>query len=380
MKKQLQLLSILSLLLFSKIFAQCPTGNVTFSTQAEIIAFASNYPNCTEINGNLTIGTSNSNLITSLTPLNNLTRITGELRISNNNSLISLSGLQNITEVGSLWIGYHFSNQLISLSGLEGLTVVNGNVTVGYNDGLTTLTGLDNLQTIGGYLWIIELPALTSISSLNNLTTIGSFLNIGYCENLNSISGFLNLTSINNTLGIGYTGLTSLDEFNNLETVNGALQIFQNPNLTNISGLTNISPSSLTSLTIRNNPQLSFCSHTNICTYAGNDSSTHPRTINNNLGTCLDENAVVLACPSLSNIDNEINYNIKVFKQNDALQIQSEGFNISKVEILDLLGRELYLNTSDDNNLSIQNLSSNQLLIIKIHSKEGKLYVKKVIN
>lgn len=380
MKKQLHLLIILSLFFFSKNFAQCPVGNIVLETQADIITFASNYPNCTEINGNLTIGTSNTNSITSLTPLNNLIRISGELRISNNSSLTSLSGLQNITEVGSLWIGYHFSNQLTSLNGLQGLTIVNGNVTVGYNNGLTTLVGLDNLQTVGGYLWIVQLPALTSISSLNNLVSVGNFFQILNTPNLSNLSAFQNLTSVNGTFAIGYSSLNSLNTLNNLQSINGSLQLLQNNNLNDISSLQYINPNTITSLTISNNPLLSICSYTNICTYLSYDSTTHPRTINNNLGSCIDETAVNLACSSLSNIDNEINYSIEIFKQNNVLHILSEGFNINKVEVHDLLGREIYLNTIEENNLSIQNLPSNQLLIIKIHSKEGQLYVKKVMN
>src|SRR5690606_5072545 len=44
----------------------CPLGNITFTTQAQIDAFATNCPNCTEVSGNLTIQGAN---ITDLTPL-----------------------------------------------------------------------------------------------------------------------------------------------------------------------------------------------------------------------------------------------------------------------------------------------------------------------
>jgi hypothetical protein len=381
MKKQSQILIILCIFLFSKNYAQCPTGNVTFSTQAEILAFASNYPNCTEINGDLIIGTTNTNGITSLSTLSNLTRVTGKLEIKSNYSLTSLSGLHNITEVGSLWIGYHFSNSLTSLSGLQGLTTIVGNTTIGYNNGLITLTGLDNLQTIGGYLWITELSSLISISSLNNLTYIGGFLQILNSTNLTSLSAFQNLANVNGAVGIGYTGLNSINAFNNLTTINGSLQLIQNTNLSNIAGLQYINPTTITNLTIRANPLLSICDYSNICTYLGYDSTAKPRTINTNAGNCIDENAVILACPSLGIENNAINNeSLKVFKQNNVLQIRSDEFDIKKVEIYDFLGREIYLNTTVENILSIQNLPSYQILIIKIYSKDGQLYVKKVMN
>lgn len=36
--------------------AQCPPENVVFSNQADVDAFVANYPNCTEIQGNLQFG------------------------------------------------------------------------------------------------------------------------------------------------------------------------------------------------------------------------------------------------------------------------------------------------------------------------------------
>lgn len=36
--------------------AQCPPGDVTFSSQEEVDDFVATYPNCTEITGNMLIG------------------------------------------------------------------------------------------------------------------------------------------------------------------------------------------------------------------------------------------------------------------------------------------------------------------------------------
>src|SRR5690606_5393100 len=55
---------------------QCPAGNVTLTSQAEIDDFATDYPNCTEVSGNLIIQGDN---ITDLTPLSNLTSVGGHL-------------------------------------------------------------------------------------------------------------------------------------------------------------------------------------------------------------------------------------------------------------------------------------------------------------
>src|SRR5690606_26111693 len=57
---------------------QCPPGDVSLTSQTEVDAFATNYPNCTEISGGLYISGST---ITDLSPLNNLTSVGGFLRI-----------------------------------------------------------------------------------------------------------------------------------------------------------------------------------------------------------------------------------------------------------------------------------------------------------
>jgi len=58
------------------------------------------YPNCTEIEGDVLIGDYDSTAITNLDGLNVLTALHQDLCIVNNNSLPSLSGLDNITSVG----------------------------------------------------------------------------------------------------------------------------------------------------------------------------------------------------------------------------------------------------------------------------------------
>ncbi len=83
LKKTNELLNFFTFLLLSVVFisnAQCPTGNFVLSTQAEVNAIAVNYPNCTQIAGNLQIGPPNTALpgnITDLTPLSNITQVNG---------------------------------------------------------------------------------------------------------------------------------------------------------------------------------------------------------------------------------------------------------------------------------------------------------------
>src|SRR5690554_7141688 len=158
--------------------AQCPAGNIIFTTQAQIDAFATNYPNCTEVSGNLTIQGAN---ITDLTPLSNLTSVGGYLVIYNNSNLTNLDGLSNLTSVG-------------------------GYLDIYSNLSLTNLDGLSNLTSIGGYLVFYNNPNLTNLNGLSNLTSVGADLVIVFNSSLTDISGLQNIdpTSILSTYyGLG---------------------------------------------------------------------------------------------------------------------------------------------------------------------------------
>lgn len=68
------------------IYAQCPSGSLTFTSQQQINDYAANYGSCTNVTvENLTIGFYGSPVqfsdIVDLTPLQNITKLTGHLRI-----------------------------------------------------------------------------------------------------------------------------------------------------------------------------------------------------------------------------------------------------------------------------------------------------------
>src|SRR5690606_7427415 len=127
------------------------------TSQAQIDAFATNYPNCTEVSGNLTIQGAN---ITDLTPLSNLTSVGGYLRIYNNSNLINLDGLSNLTSVGG-YLQISSNSSLTNLDGLSNLTSVGADLVIQYNSSLTDISGLQNidpasiLSTYGLGLYIV---------------------------------------------------------------------------------------------------------------------------------------------------------------------------------------------------------------------------------
>jgi len=115
--KNLVLLVGLSLLFHITIFSQpCLPNGIVFSTQSQIDNFQTNYPNCTEIQGDVEIISVSD--ITNLTGLNVLTSIGGSLDIHYNSVLKSLAGLDNLTNIGG-YLNIEYNDSLESLASLN---------------------------------------------------------------------------------------------------------------------------------------------------------------------------------------------------------------------------------------------------------------------
>ena len=201
----------------------CLPEGIEFTTQSQIDSFQINYPNCTEIEGDVLI---HGNDITNLNGLSVLTSIGGYLDIDDNYTLSSLTGLENVTSIGehlSIWGNLALS----SLTGLENVTTIGGNLWIAGNNAITSLTELDNVTSIGGDIRIIGNPALTSLTGLKNVTSIG-----------------------------------------------GSLWIEYNDALTSLTGLENIDAASITDLFIKNNITLATCHVLSVCNFLANPSGT----------------------------------------------------------------------------------------------------------
>jgi len=96
----------------------CLPDGITFSTQEEIDNFQTNYPYCTEIEGNVEV---NGDDITNLYGLTAVTAFGGDLHVIHNDALISLTGLENLTSI-------------------------DGTLQISGNDSLSALSGLDNIS------------------------------------------------------------------------------------------------------------------------------------------------------------------------------------------------------------------------------------------
>ena len=263
------------------VFAQncLPTG-ITLSTQTEVNNFPINYPGCVFIQGNLIIGkTGTPTTITDLTPLSQIIGIGGRLIVSNNANLLSLNGLQNITQIQNTSQFYDVAIQLNpSLTNLNNFPAITGNSIYIFNNGISSLTGLNNataeqilieqnhnlinltgiclidnncdiknnnslnsllgLQSVGS-LSISGNNSLTNLLGLENITSLYS-LSLSDCQSLTSLQGLVNLNTITSTMSIrNCDNLSNLDNLTNLTSLS-TVSLDDNLNLQNINGLSNI--------------------------------------------------------------------------------------------------------------------------------------------
>ena len=115
-------------------------GNVTFTTQAQVNAWAACY---SVIQGNLIVQNSG---VTSLASLANLVKVTGNVTIKMT-ALVDMNGLHNLDTIGGgLTINSNtYGSKLQSLNGLEDLDWVGGALKVYYNTSLTNCCAIEHL-------------------------------------------------------------------------------------------------------------------------------------------------------------------------------------------------------------------------------------------
>jgi len=242
--KQLFLLPAFLLFSHTVVFSQgCLPEGISFTLQEQIDNFQTNYPGCTEIEGDVEIydywGT-----ITNLNGLSVLNSIGGYLVIYETFTLSNLSGLENLTTIGAAFQIY-LNQALTNLTGLENLSSIGGDFII--NDSpLNSLSGLEGLTSIGGDLFI-DTSTLTDLAGLNNLLTIGWNLTISY-----------------NPL------LTSLNGLNELNSIGGDIDIHNNNALLSLMGIDNIEANSISNLSIYYNSELNNCDVQSICNYLSN--------------------------------------------------------------------------------------------------------------
>lgn len=401
--------------------SNCPQGSISLTSQAEIDAFISQYPNCTEIDGSLTITGFNGNT-TDLSGLSSITSITGDLTISGT-QLTTLNGaLPNLTNVGnSIYITanpllttvdglnqitsslvgllqIHNNNNLVNIGGLNGLTGV-FNLYITNNPALQMIDGLSALSGFIQVVYIDTNEFLTSINTLNQITT-ACVVTIGNSPALTTINGFNQLNAIvpfgapftggesNQTLGgwspiiwIHSTAISNLNNFSSLTNFNGfMLALDNNNNLTDLSGLSNVTPSSVGNLRLNGNENLSNCAIQVVCDII--DLDIAQLNINDNATGCESVTVVQNACDALSSelfdLSNVVIYPVPF---TDELNINFSQNIEGNVKLFDFSGKVLHDAKINDSSINISALDhlSKGIYMLQITDLNGDVYNQKIV-
>ena len=242
-----KILLIASFLYQLTIFSQCPSGSVTFYNQAQIDNFLVQYPNCTEITGDIIIDGDASSHVTNLSPLQNITTIQGSFIMDYDLWIYNLSGLEALTTIGGdLRI---LDCNVTNINALSNLTTVGGSINL-FRANYSDLSAFDNLTSLGNSFSYAINNYFNGDLNLNfNLTTIPGNLNINISDNFSSsdnfstqINGLESITSVGGNLTINGKSITAVPFLNNLMSVGGNLTIeeVKMNNLSNFSSLQSV--------------------------------------------------------------------------------------------------------------------------------------------
>ncbi len=226
-------------------------GELNFTTQAQINAFLTSNPTCTEIDGDVFI---NGADITNLNGLTNIIAVYGSFQVVNCPMLTGLAALSDLDSVGGTF----------RLSGLP----------------LTSLNGLQNLRHVRGCA--IDLNhTLTNLTGLSGLVTITNTFRVWQNNNLLTLNG-----------------LNSLIEVGNLD-------IHANATLINVNGLANLDTAYLEYGFIYDNAQLSFCGAAAFCAFLSGPSDDVE--FEDNASGCNSNTEVLNSCDGCPGGDVDIN-------------------------------------------------------------------------
>ena len=266
--------------------APCSIGAIVLSSQAEVNAFVVDSPDCMNVLYGLTIS---GNDIIDLSSLSQLTSIEGNLIINDNPLLTNLNGLENLDSFISGRLIISNNPQLSSLQGLGGFgfstQIIN-------NDSLINLEGLNDLSDVDELL-IEENDALQNLVGLDTYTTGLSFVvknnaNISSLEGLENFNSIIVLSLENNPM------LADISILQNLTQIAESFEIINNDSLTSLDGLQSGNP--FLGFSISGNDAL-------VDITALSDLSTPfsfiEITDNSNLSNCV----ISLLCDNISNTD-----------------------------------------------------------------------------
>ncbi len=129
-----------------------------------------------------------NNHLNHLMGLDSLTMVNSSIVVSFS-PLYDFAGATQLTNIGGLTLYYA---GIKSLSGLEGLTIISGDLFINHCHDLNSLSGLEAVTNIYGHIFIDSCSALSSLSGLKNVSSINGIIQIVF-TGIKSLSGLDNI-------------------------------------------------------------------------------------------------------------------------------------------------------------------------------------------
>ncbi len=363
----------------------CLSEGLVMLDQNVATNFATNYPGCTVIEGDVILGDA-ANFI----GMEQVVEIQGVIKCGGDGECNAAAhenflGLENVVSLG----GVNLQGHVFSFAGLESVEVITGNMYVEEStfsnfEGLANLTeiqgnfhtsetnfesfqGLQNLTSLGGYFRVDENETLPNCDFISQLATVGGYFFISDCTILTSFSGFSGLESVGGYFIIdNCPAVSSLQGFESLLSNNGSLTLRSNDVLEDISGIANMDPNGISNLEITQNTLLSQCAVESVCGHLLNWGSNF---IESNSPGCITAQEVAEQCVG-SLVDQ---HSPAVFKLlNTQVQEQLQIFNPESIafSIRNVSGQEL-LQSNTSGTLSLSELPSAVYVLV---TNDGRIY------
>ena len=223
---------------FSSLLSKVYEGDVTLSTQQQVIDFGSNH--YTIIDGNMTINGS----VTDLTPLIGLSAVNYTFTASNS-ALVNFKGLDSLELTGALYANGFFveyNANLINFTGLGRLKQSNGETQIDFNPALQSLDGLDSYIAANyGDLRITDCASLQNLNGLKKMLGVSEDFYLDNNPALTDISGLSMVSTVNGRIYIlNDASLPSLHGLEGIHSLDGGLDIESNASLSDLSALSNL--------------------------------------------------------------------------------------------------------------------------------------------
>lgn len=287
---------------------------------------------------------------TSLIDFIGITLVPFKLKVINSPELKSLEGLNDVKQFS---LGLEFDNTGIkNLVGLDSVKSIGnfffGGLELSNNDSLSSLDGLDNLEEIIRTTHIFNCPQLTSLSGLENVKNLSGSLRL-YQTGISDLSALssttLDLTSI---ILEDNDELQSLNGIKLPDIYPGRISIKSNAKLNDINALKNLDEIT-SSLLIQNNPLLSDCSP--ICLMLKTGGVQGSVDISDNLIGCSSEEEVIELCTTGDKNEFQLTFNLYPSPVSDILYLNF-GDPLSQprdIIIHDINGRQILRQTISSN-------------------------------